>query len=391
MRADAIGGVRVGIGGVLVALLVGAAGPTSEANATFRQIVNVETAWCLVSDQAGDVLLNPCQAGNAGQLWERWNGGWTRNAATGLCLRGAGTFSAGSIHASACVWGDPLENWLHWHGGWYQRAAFGANPAECLSRLTGSEPDVTGVACQNPTGPNPPAQLWYTVEASSLPPPPPPPPPPVDPCEPTAAGSGLKLRVRFRGSRRVATAAYGRRLRVRGRLRGADGNPVAGATFCVGVQRSTRAPVRAVGSAVADADGRFVYMLGPGRSRRMWFVHRAGGAAVADSVLVRVRAPVALRASRRSLRNGQSVNLRGRLRGGVRARGLLVELQAQVDGRWRTFATSRTRRNGRFHYRYRFTRTVGVHTYRFRARVRAQRGSPFAAGASRTVRVRVVG
>jgi hypothetical protein len=370
------------------------------AHASYENIVNNESAWCLESNQAGDVYINPCQPGNDRQMWERWNAGWTRNVATGLCLRGDGHFNAASIHTAPCTWNEPRLNWLHWHGGWYQRASFDAQgfmtPPECLSRLVGSEHDITGVECKNPLGPNPPREEWYAVEATSLSPPPPPPPPPppappAEPCEPSPGESGLRLRVRFRRSGRVATASYGRRLRVHGRLVTADGAPVANATFCVGTQSSARAPVRAAASIVADARGRFSYMLRPGPSRRVWFVHRAGGTSVAASVLVRVRAPVTLRASPRSLRNGQAVTLRGRLGGQARARGLLVVLQARGDKGWITFATTRTSRRGRFQYSYQFTGTVGVHTYGMRARVPAQRGSAFAAGASQVVRVRVVG
>jgi hypothetical protein len=395
MRPAAITRSFAALAGVCAVFAVAALGIATEARAVYHQIVNKETAWCLEANQAGDAYISPCQPGSAVQLWERWDGGWTRNVATGLCLKGSGAFSATSIHAAPCTWGEPRLNWLHWYGGWYQRAAFTAggvaNPAECLSRLPGSPQDVTAVPCVNPNGPNPPAELWFAVEATSLPPPPPPPPPPADSCEPSNSGSGLRLRVAFRRSKRVATASFHRRLRARGRLLGADGAPVAGATLCVAAQRRAGGPTRAVDSVVTDAQGRFAYRLGRGASRRVWFVHRAGGASVAASVVVRVRAPVALRASRRSLRNGQTVVLRGRVRGASRVRGLVVEVQAVVDRRWQTVATRRTGRGGAFRYAYRFKRTVGVRTYRLRARLPGQPGSPFATGASRPVRVTVVG
>jgi hypothetical protein len=224
------------------------------------------------------------------------------------------------------------------------------------------------------------------------PPDPPPSPPPAapSPCEPSPAASGLRVRARFRNSRRVATARYGRRLKVRGRVLAADGSPVAGAALCVGVQGSGNAGVRATRSITTDASGRFSYELGRGPSRRVWFVHRVGGAAAAASVRVRVRAPVALRAAPRVLGNGQTVVLRGRLGGSNRTRGLLVELQYPRGRRWFTFATTRVRRAGRFRYGYRFTRTFRSRVYRLRARVPAQRGYPFATGASRPVRVQVV-
>jgi hypothetical protein len=362
------------------------------ADASYTRIVNRENGWCLEGNQAGDVYVNPCAGGNGAQIWERWDGGWTRNVGTGLCLKADGKLTPDSIHAAPCVWAEPRLNWLHWYGGWYERAAFDAVAAECLSRLPSSEHDVTGIACENPNGPNPPAEEWYAVEASlpAPPAPPPPPPPPPNPCVPAAPAQGLKLRVGFRHSRRVAHAPYGARRRVHGRLVTADGKPVPGVGFCVGEQRSERGPVRPVGLVVSDAHGRFGYTIGRGPSRRFWFVHSAGGSSTASSVVLRVRAPVRLGASSRSLRNGQSLVLRGRLRG-VRGRSLLVEIQVWQNGRWETKDTRRTGRGGRFRWSYRFVRTFGTLTYRFRARVSAQPGLPFSTGASRVVGVRVSG
>ena len=163
------------------------------------------------------------------------------------------------------------------------------------------------------------------------------------------------------------------------------------ATICVGVQERTDEPVTAVDSIATDAGGRFVYQLPAGVSRRVWFVHRTGGGAAAANVDMLVRAPVTLRSSRRSLRNGEATRFRGRVGGSADTGGLVVELQYPQRGGWQTFATTQVGRKGRFRYRYRFTRTVGTRTYRLRARVPAQRGYPFVPGASRTVRVRVGG
>ena len=375
----------------LAMLLVCLALPAA-AEAGYTRIVNREDGWCLDASPSGDVFVNPCAATSASQVWERWDGGWTRNVASGLCLKTEGSFNPGSIHAAPCVWGEPRFNFLHWYGGWYERARFDAFPEECLSRLPGSEHDVTGVVCANPNGPNPPGELWYAMETTlpSPPVPPQPAPPPPNPCVPAAAAQGLKLRVGFRHARRVALAPYGARRRVRGRLLTADGKPVPGAGFCVGAQRSERGPVRPVGLVVSDAHGRFSYTIGRGPSRRFWFVHSAGGSSTAGSVVLRVRAPVRLGASARSLHNGQSLVLRGRV-GGARRRGLLVEIQVWQEGRWQTVGTRRTARASRFRWSHRFVRTFGARTYRFRARVSAQPGLPFSTGVSRAVGVRVSG
>ena len=184
------------------------------ANAGYTRIVNGENGWCLDGNPAGDVYVNPCDARSSTQIWERWDGGWTRNVATGLCLKADGKLHPESIHAAPCVWGEPRFNWLHWYGGWYERAAFDAFACECLSRLSGSEHDVTGVVCANPNGPNPPAAssgtpsrrrsaalaLALALAGASA--------GPTHACPRPA--QGLKLRVGFRHSRRVALARTAR-------------------------------------------------------------------------------------------------------------------------------------------------------------------------------------
>lgn len=219
---------------------------------------------------------------------------------------------------------------------------------------------------------------------------PPPAPPSPPPCDPTRVDPAVKLSAQFRNSQKVATVRFGKRPTVIGALTNASGAPMPGATICVGVQDRADGPVTEVERIATDESGRYAYKLPVGASRRFWFVHRTGAGAAADNVDVRVRAPVKMRSSRRSLRNGEATRFKGRV-GGDDTRGLLVELQYPQRGGWQTFATDRVGRKGRFRYRYRFTRTVGTRIYRLRAKVPAQRGYPFVAGASRTVRVRVSG
>jgi hypothetical protein len=146
-----------------------AASPASAADATF-QIVNMEAGWCLDSNFDGDVYINPCQASNPYQRWFIWNGGWTKNLRTGLCLEADGYYNAPSIRTSTCPWlqNEPRQFFQHWEGGWYLRKGFtdpwnGAwYPDECVARLWGSAHDVTGVRCLNPNTP-PSRETWYTI------------------------------------------------------------------------------------------------------------------------------------------------------------------------------------------------------------------------------------
>ena len=79
-------------------------------------------------------------------------------------------------------------------------------------------------------------------------------------------------------------------------------------------------------------------------------VHYVGAAKIRSAtrvVRVRVAASSTIHRSRRSVVNGEAVGFRGRLRGGwVPAQGKLVEVQFYARGKWRTFATTRTDRDG---------------------------------------------
>jgi hypothetical protein len=107
--------------------------------------------------------------------------------------------------------------------------------------------------------------------------------------------------------------------------------------------------------------------------------------------MVRTPARVRLRATPAAVRAGGSVRFSGRLRGGhLPARGKVVEVQARVDGRWRTFAAVRTDRRGRVRHAHRFKPSSTGRTYWFRVLARRESGYPFETGTSRAVAVRVL-
>lgn len=156
---------------VVAALAVVALPATAQARPGWI-VNNASPYWCLDSNANtwhGDVYLNPCQSGNPYQLWESWEGGWTRNVATGRCLAAEAYGHPNFIFAPACVWNGVQQHWRHWQGGWKQRQAYNNNitvgRAVCLARASGWpwEHEVTGVECRNPNGPNPPEQEWDWV------------------------------------------------------------------------------------------------------------------------------------------------------------------------------------------------------------------------------------
>ena len=106
---------------------------------------------------------------------------------------------------------------------------------------------------------------------------------------------------------------------------------------------------------------------------------------------MRVKAAATIRPDRRSLRNGDEVVFKGRVKSGpIPETGKLVTLQALTRRGWTTFGNARARmRDGRWTYRYRFTGTTVRSRYTFRVLVPAESGYPYAQGASKTTRVLV--
>ena len=214
-------------------------------------------------------------------------------------------------------------------------------------------------------------------------------------CNPRPRSGELRLKGSFagRGGRRLRTTGYGTRPRVHGRLTTKDRRPLARTRVCVVTRDSAPGSGLHVARVLTtDAEGRFAGRLPAGASRKVWFVHRVAQGAVTATVRVRVRAPVRLRAPRRTLHNGGTLRLRGRLPGRpIPRKGVLVALQALRPSGWQNFGTARSNREGRFAFRYLFSRTTGLQRYRIRARVPGQAAYPYAPGASRPVTVTVRG
>jgi hypothetical protein len=159
-------------------------------------------------------------------------------------------------------------------------------------------------------------------------------------------------------------------------------------------ERRSGAPSVVGGTAVTAADGTFSLAVPAGPSRRLRAALRVRPSdryfACSKALDVRVPARVTLNASPRALRPGSRVRLSGRLLGGrVPSRGKLIDMQAREQGRWRTFATVRTRASGSFRTHYRFRASAPRKTYPMRVRVRPDAAFPYAVGYSRLVRVRV--
>jgi len=159
LRRSFIAVVAVLLSIVVSAIVV----PSAHADGPYR-ITNRANGWCLDSNWDGFVYINPCGSGNRFQQWERWNGGWTRNVQTGLCL--------GHLHSNG-VWVDvrttvcadhPSQFWVSWQGGWYQRPSSSWSPTlACLAiRVDGDGHDLTAYPCGDPNAIDPPRN-WYVL------------------------------------------------------------------------------------------------------------------------------------------------------------------------------------------------------------------------------------
>jgi 5-hydroxyisourate hydrolase-like protein (transthyretin family) len=209
------------------------------------------------------------------------------------------------------------------------------------------------------------------------------------------AGDKKRRKVRRRVTALVPRARLdlGERVRMRGRLETANGQPIPSAEVQVHWSSATAAE-QLLGAVQTDEEGRFTYASHAGASGVFRFVH--GGTPlllpVQSQVTLLVKARSTIRAMPRKVLNGRAVSFSGRLRSlPAPPAGKLVELQVVLSGRWQTFRTTRTDADGRWRVRYRFRRTCGLTRYRFRARLPAEAAYPFVTGRTRAIGVRVRG
>ncbi len=219
----------------------------------------------------------------------------------------------------------------------------------------------------------------------------------------------VRRRVRRHGKRRTlkrrtttyrssARVAYGRTVRLRGRLSNSHGDPISGPVAVY--EQSPVAPSRLVAIVPAGAKGRFAYRARGTTSKTVTFVYLGTGTVLPASRQVRVAVPASstMRASKRKLLNGQRLTFSGRVRTRpIPAAGKLLAVQALITRpghrkRWATFRNVRTDAAGRWSTPYRFTATCERRKrWRLRVVIPAESGVPFANGRSRVISVLVRG
>jgi hypothetical protein len=202
-----------------------------------------------------------------------------------------------------------------------------------------------------------------------------------------------KSRHRVGVLRPTKTVGFGHGALVRGTLRNAAGQPVAGAELRLLIRElKLGSHYTDRGAITTSADGRFSLRITRGSSRRVRIAYRAyagdAGLTAKSDVTLKTKARITLHVPRH-VRSHGTARFRGSLKGRpLPPRGVTLELQAHQPGRgWRTVKTTRTRKGGRYSTRYRFNSGFGRFT--FRVRLRPSDSYPYSRGASRHLRVRV--
>jgi hypothetical protein len=202
-----------------------------------------------------------------------------------------------------------------------------------------------------------------------------------------------KSRHRVGVLRPTKTVGFGHGALVRGTLRNAAGQPVAGAQLRLLIRElKLGSHYTDRGAVTTSADGRFSFRITRGASRRVRIAYRAyaGDAALTakSDITLKTKARITLHVPRH-VRSHGTARFRGSLKGRpLPPRGVTLELQAYQPGHgWRTVKTTRTRKAGHYSTRYRFNSGAGRFT--FRVRLRPNDSYPYSRGASRHLRVRV--
>jgi hypothetical protein len=190
------------------------------------------------------------------------------------------------------------------------------------------------------------------------------------------------------------TVSYGKTGRLRGILKGANGQPISNAQLRILV-RENRIGSQYVdrGAATTDAAGRVTFTIPAGSSRLVRLAYRAylgdDNFTARSTATLNVRARISARGPKHVRRHGIA-KFSGRLVGRpFPPRGVTLDLQIfQPHVGWRVFATTRTRRSGTFAVRYHF-QPASHGRFTFRLRLRPNDAYPYSRGVSKRMRVRV--
>jgi hypothetical protein len=204
---------------------------------------------------------------------------------------------------------------------------------------------------------------------------------------------GKKGKVRRTVLEPRAKVAFGRRVRLGGKLVNRAGHALAGAKVLV-YSQPKEGTEQLEDTVTTNARGRFAYGVEARSSRRFRFVYEGTATIlpVEDSATLLVKGTSTFTAKPTHVLNGGSVTFSGRVRGRpLPAEGKLIEVQVELTGEWQTFRTIRSDSGGMWHLRYRFRRTCGIRHFPFRAHLAGEAGYPLETGNSAALTIRVRG
>lgn len=212
-------------------------------------------------------------------------------------------------------------------------------------------------------------------------------------CPGSPVGGGASVKARFGGNHRDRrTLAFHQRAVIRGRLRDAGGNPVAGAQVCIqGHTELPGRPYHLIGTAATNENGGFSFKLARGPSRAIRVGYRSGAFETRADLLLRTRARSTFHLSRHRSRSRRRIYFSGAIPGPSSARRVVI-VRATVPGAKRRYLVRRARTDalGRFRVGYIFAPVSRPVRFAFWAVVPEQNGYPYVRGRSvdRYIRVR---
>ena len=194
--------------------------------------------------------------------------------------------------------------------------------------------------------------------------------------------------------RKSARVAYGKSVRIEGRVVDGAGRPLIGAQIDVFEQIKVKgSSARRVASIRSDKKGRYSYKPKTRSNRTVQLSYsRQRGASIYQStheLALQVRAGVTLRADDTSIPSFGRVTLRGRvLSSDLPKQGVVVQVRARDGRRWLKVGNPRTNSKGQFTWKWKFDK-VRRGTVPFQVRVLRTGDLPAMTNESRTVRVRI--
>jgi hypothetical protein len=180
---------------------------------------------------------------------------------------------------------------------------------------------------------------------------------------------------------------------VNGHLKSGSGAPIVGAALGVssvnlGVYG---APAKSLPAASTGSGGAFSIPVTPDGAENIVITYvSSGGYSTSVSALVRSSLSLSARASKKRIRPGGRLTIRGALTGaGPAAAGAPVEIDARIGSKWRAVGVVTAKASGAYGWTYRFLRVKKPTTFKFRVLVRSSRAWPWPTKVGSTLKVRV--